>query len=528
MPLQQSNKKTTPSLLQIDYSLPTHHPSVLVWYKFHSLPLLLTPPVQESDDEEDLYKCTDAQQQRPSQHRKHQHAESEEEEDTEPEEDSSDEEEEREPVIKKRHRPAPGSTTPSSKKTQDKKNRNRGTSQSRPSAPSAKRQQQDSETEDTDSRAPRKPLGNIYVQQQKLHRIATHPTNTMARTNKHKKGAAASRKSARQQDPDDDDTTTAGTTITDISQAEYMMAQRKLTALQADLAAYKSQPTGRKAAKDKTAAEKEVMSVSKTILFKKCKAMDENSWKKKVEFVMNWINPKEFEGVPPALLTIAQKCWIARHQDFVSQHVFLGACFRFSYACCLCCLHFDTNPLVHPLVLEQVRVGINERRNNIQQEMTKHHKKVRDEPTELALFPASADEVYELIFREGLDEKDEGHVAKREKFDYLVDKIIPKFAGCDSWGDNHKYTTPMYCCKNDPIGDRDPTPSVSIGDLAFCWIWFDNYLPVLEWERKKAKDLLEKWEDGNQSKVFMLAFPQACLLHLFVSNDSCCFLLPHS
>ena len=163
------------------------------------------------------------------------------------------------------------------------------------------------------------------------------------------------------------------------------------------------------------------------------------------------------------------------------------------------------------MFLQQVRTGINDRRNSIQQEERKHHKKYWDEPDTLALYPQDSAELKELIFRVGLDEKDEGHELKQQKFDFLVDEIVQKFAGCESWGDNHKYTTPMHCCMNEPIGDRDPLPSVSIGDLAFCWIWFDNYLPILQWEYKAHKKLLKKWDDGNQTrtKVFVLAFPQA-------------------
>ena len=84
----------------------------------------------------------------------------------------------------------------------------------------------------------------------------------------------------------------------------------------------KKDSTGKKSAKDRTVQETEVYVTAKNILFKKCKCMDEKSFKDKVIWVMNWIQPREFEGMPADLRKSFRDTWILRYQDFVSNHAF--------------------------------------------------------------------------------------------------------------------------------------------------------------------------------------------------------------
>ena len=50
---------------------------------------------------------------------------------------------------------------------------------------------------------------------------------------------------------------------------------------------------------------------------------------------MNWIEPKEFVGMPKDVLELAQKVWIERYRDEVSVLVFPFVLFVFSYVWCL-------------------------------------------------------------------------------------------------------------------------------------------------------------------------------------------------
>ena len=312
-----------PTLLQSPYSLPIHHPFICQFYKHHSLPLLTAaPPLAEEDEE----SYTDAQRDRRDHHRDRDHHHSDE--DTTEDSLSVDEEPSK---IKKRHRPPVGSNSTSSRRLHSKTTR-RGQSATHPKI----LQHRDSDTEDTESRGSRHPLGSIYIQKQKQQRVENHPNNNMAhpkkdarrpKHNKPRSGRAAS--SSRAAADESDDATTTGTTasattLSDVSNAEYILAQKRLTAMQHDLVVYNSQKSasGKKAAKDRTIQESEVYTCAKNILFKKCKCLNDKSFKEKVVWVMDWIKPREFEGMPPDLLKSCQDTWILRYQDFVSNHAF--------------------------------------------------------------------------------------------------------------------------------------------------------------------------------------------------------------
>ena len=130
--------------------------------------------------------------------------------------------------------------------------------------------------------------------------------------------------------------------------------------------------------------------------------------------------------------------------------------------------------------------------------MSKHHKTAVEKPEIREIYPSDAETIKNLIFRRGLDDKDENSAHNQKVYDYFVDQIVPKFAGGHAWGPNYRYTTPMYKCMQPSVGGRDPMKAVSIGDLVFCYMWFDNYGPGLEWNYKFSKGTLKKWPENNK------------------------------
>ena len=178
------------------------------------------------------------------------------------------------------------------------------------------------------------------------------------------------------------------------------------------------------------------------------------------EWVFNWIKPKEFQGMPAHIHKPALETWILRYQD-------------------------------------EVRRGINDKRNNIQQEMPKVIRKKLAENKEEVLF-WEPEEVWNLILRKNLTGTSAEAQANRAKYDFFVDEVVPKFATSEAWGPNYRHTTIMMEAQQTLPEDQVPLMCVPPSDLAYIYSYFQIYGGQLHWEVRKHNNELTVFPDTFQ------------------------------
>ena len=310
----------------------------------------------------------------------------------------------------------------------------------------------------------RKPLSNVYVQEQQVQRVQNHPSNRMAHPSKRKGVYNTRRNASKKSKPHDehtDEEASGDESATTATGTETKLWQKIVLNLQNDLAKYNARDKSKKVPqKDKTEMEKLVYSTAKHQFFKQCKYLNEKSLKKGAKWVYNYIKPKEIEGMPANFREMYDATWVSRYQD-------------------------------------EVRKGINDKRTNIQQEMLKLYKK-KIAAGQHEVLVTNATEVWDLLERRDLEDSDDLTELNRAKFDFLVDEVIPKFATSDAWGPNYRHTTIMMQAEQTVPEGKPQQMCVSISDLAYVHSYYVSYGSQLDWELRSAQGTLDRYPEDHE------------------------------
>ena len=336
---------------------------------------------------------------------------------------------------------------------------------------SSKHPHTDSEAEEseTEARSARKPLGTVYLQNQKQNRLENHPNLSGRGSNKKKRSSSANKAPngkkpkagrslpARNPTPQDLELPDDPSEATEMDESH---AKSVLIVLQGDYTKYQNRDKSTDK-KGHTAMEKEVLRVAKKELFKMCKAVDDATLWSATEWVRNRINPQILQGLPEAYRQECNDVWDKHYSDLVRQ-------------------------------------ALNERRNYVQQEVRKVVVDKFENVETREIFTFTPNDVLNLIHRNGLGDEHPNLQANQAKMDAFVDQILPKLANSDAWGENYRHTTPMYRAMQETEGDKAALPCVSFSDLAYTWALFKNYEKQWDWEKRRVMGTLTKFPNDHE------------------------------
>lgn len=178
-----------------------------------------------------------------------------------------------------------------------------------------------------------------------------------------------------------------------------------------------------------------VHSTTKKHLFKICKFLkDHNQLMKATRIVMGLLKLKSLEGLQDEALVVAEETWIAANMD-------------------------------------TVRLGINDHRNYIQNELHKLlFQEIWKDAPERANEVPTPEEILQLALRNGLGAKDPNQQAMTAKFDFYWDEMMPKVAGHVHWSPTKRHTYLMSFGKQKDKDWNLVTPS----DEAFLVLLWEN------------------------------------------------------
>jgi hypothetical protein len=210
-----------------------------------------------------------------------------------------------------------------------------------------------------------------------------------------------------------------------------------------------------------TAMDKLVLKKTKQWLFKNTKFIrDMKELKEKTRWLMGKLDPKQInlQGLEGEALELAQEIWVENNAHLV-------------------------------------RKGINEMRNYIQQETKKIYcNNILPSMEEQDKWP-KVDQIVSLMKCENLLE-DEDVPAKelksnQDRFDNLVDCLVPKAAGNHAFPPTIRHVYPMLEAMTHQDANMEPVPSVSRSDMAFLAVTYLNYYDGWVWDHKKKNGLLK-------------------------------------
>ena len=323
--------------------------------------------------------------------------------------------------------------------------------------------------EEEEERYTRRPLGSVQVENQQSQRTRRRPSNKMPGRNKKRRTTIESRTqkhrsrspSSEKEDRSSTSASHASGSVALASGSHRGFFSKVVLDLQSDLSAYNGRDKSKKMNhRDKTEMEKQVYVTAKHQFFKGVKYVNAKSLDRATEWVFNYIQPKDCNGMPADLLAVYKTTWINRYKD-------------------------------------EVRKGINDKRTNIQQEGLKLiKKKIHNGESEVLVLKDG--KVWDLLLRKDLEADDEDSAANRRKFDFLVDEFIPKVATSDAWGPNCRHTTPMCAAKQDVPDGKTPPLCVTVSDLAYVHSYFVSYGDQLQWEVKRHKGELAPFPDDHE------------------------------
>ncbi len=223
---------------------------------------------------------------------------------------------------------------------------------------------------------------------------------------------------------------------------------------------------GRKGKSVSSAVDNLVYDIAKTDLFKQVKFINnEDELEYATRIVMNIIEPAEHEGLSGEKLATAQAKWITAN-------------------------------------CESVRKAVNEWRNYVQGELQKYVKEaLQDEdPAAFDSIP-TAEEMFQLIMRNGLGKKDKNRDYYQWKFDTIWDELMSKVAGHSNWSQGKRHHGLMSFHKPSNAKPED-TPYVSSSDEAFLILLWENYYDRWVYLHKKdQKDAQATDKKGEGEKA---------------------------
>ena len=326
---------------------------------------------------------------------------------------------------------------------------------------------QDSEEEDSLSSHTRKPLGDVYLQQQKARRISNHPIATMPGKKPKGKGVWLSKKRKTRSSEEEEEAPEPEPQLAppeDLTTKSLVESQRVLNLLEKDRSDYNARVRGHYA---RTNMDNMVLRIANKKCFALVKAVDEKTLKNATAWCRKRIKPEILEDLHPKIRKDAIACWEKRYCDFV-------------------------------------RIGLNDRKNNIQQEMRKLLLLLFGEDPEAADdIPIDPDLILELVKREGLVKEKGGPnkedlALRQAQFDLIVDLFMPKISGDTAWGKNHRHTTPMVNAMQPEERNLGMMQCVTESDLAYLHILFDNYHDQWQWEKLRIQKKLSVFPENYE------------------------------
>ena len=251
---------------------------------------------------------------------------------------------------------------------------------------------------------------------------------------------------------------------------EEELRERDLTIFRLQTQVQNVARSGSKAAKKgpegtDSAETRLVHSTTKKQLFKICKFVkDNNQLMKATRIVMGLLKLKSLEGLQDEALVVAEETWIAANMD-------------------------------------TVRLGINDHRNYIQNELHKlMFQEIWKAAPERANEVPTPKEILQLALRNGLGDKDPNREAMEAKFDFYWDEMMPKVSGHVHWSPTKRHTYLMSYGKQK---DKDWN-LVSPSDEAFLVLLWENVFKKWKyiWTQENKEGAVVDPEHEDMKPVF--------------------------